>query len=217
MPKGNVTPTVWMVRHGPTSFNARRNERIRSWMDVPLSREGVRLAWDAARFFLDKDVCEVIASDLERTRVTGMKIAEENYLPLVLTKRLRDWNVGELCGMLVKEVIPKLNYFTDNPHEEVPGGESFRKYISRFEGIFEELLVQAQERPQDQRVVVTHSRNFGAAHAYLTGDKSIYKQAHSLPPGGVMAYRLEAGVWTENPLWPGDEANSLGPSDLEEN
>lgn len=210
-------PTLWMVRHGPTSFNSKSNERIRSWMDVPLSREGVRLAWDAARFFFNRNAEKVISSDLERARVTAEKIAEENYLPIELTKELRDWNVGELCGLLVKDAIPQLNYYTDNPREEVPGGESFRKYLSRFEGIFERLLMHTQSKPTEPLILVTHSRNFGAAHAWLTGDISAYKKPHSLPPGGVMAYRLEKGSWHEEALWPGDEQNSPAPQELEEN
>src|SRR5690348_9538813 len=98
-----------MLRHGPTDFNKKSGERIRSWMDVPLSGDGERLAREAARYFLDKPIVKVMASDLARTRVTGELVAEANFVPVSFTNTLRDWNVGEMCGKLVKEVIPQLN------------------------------------------------------------------------------------------------------------
>lgn len=206
-----------MLRHGPTDFNKKSGERIRSWMDVPLSSDGERIARDSARYFLDKPLDKVIASDLKRTRVTAELVALANFCDTQLTDTLRDWNVGELCGMLVQEVIPRLNALVDNPTEKAPGGESFSNYIKRFEGAFSKLLAYTLAHPDRPVVAITHSRNFGAAHAYLTGDKSIYKAAHSLPPGGIMAYQMTPSGWRETPVWPGDDTESPTQSELEEN
>ena len=206
-----------MVRHGATDFNAKTGERIRSWMDVPLSGEGVQQARDAARFFQDKTVEKVVASDLQRTRVTGEIIAQENFLPIIYTGALRDWNVGEYCGVKVTDVLEKLFELIDNPRKKAPGGESFQSYLNRFQRDFEKLLQYTRSHPDQPIIAVTHSRNFGAAHAYLTGDTAIYKAPHSLPPGGVMSYVLDDSQgWQEVVAFTGDDVTSPGAGEVEE-
>jgi glucosyl-3-phosphoglycerate phosphatase len=203
-----LLPTLYAVRHGETDFNSEKGERIRSWMDVPLNRAGKLAARRAALFFRDKDLSKVIASDLKRARHTGEAIARENFLDLETTQELRDWNVGELTGLKVKDAIPQLDQFISTPLVEVPGGEAFNTYLARFEKAFQKLLTWTRSHSQEPLVVVTHSRNFGAAHAYLTGDKSIYRAKHSLPPGGVMSYTWDEsqGRWKEEAVFLGDDA-----------
>jgi len=202
-----MEPKLYMVRHGETDFNKSGGERIRSWMDVPLNSKGHEAARRVALFFRDKDIVKVVASDLKRTRQTGQAIARENYIPLTETGELRDWNVGEFIGMKVKDAIPILNSFVDTPDVTVPAGESFNAYLGRFEAAFQKLLGYTESHADEPVVAVTSSRNFGAAHAFLTGEKDIYKNPHSLPPGGVMEYSLDAGKggWVESVVWPGDD------------
>jgi broad specificity phosphatase PhoE len=210
-------PRLYMVRHGATDFNAKSGERIRSWMDVPLSEEGELQARDAARFFQDKPIVKVVASDLKRARSTGDRIAEENFIPIEYTGRLRDWNVGEYCGVKVKDVLEELFELIDNPHRPAPGGESFQTYLRRFQDDFEKLLNYTRANSDQPIVAVTHSRNFGAAHAYLTGDTAIYKAPHSLAPGGVMAYVLDDSQgWSEVVAFQGDDQTAPSPADVEE-
>lgn len=114
-------PVITVVRHGPTAFND--EDRLRGWMDPPLTDAGLELA---KRIAVPNG--PVYSSDLQRAMQTASALG--GGIP---TPQLRPWHVGIYAGQPGAIVHPKLVQFQKS-NERVPMGERWSDFEQRLIG-----------------------------------------------------------------------------------
>jgi broad specificity phosphatase PhoE len=149
---------LYFVRHGMTSQDAPDKNMISGWNGVPLNAEGRVNAAHAAAYLKDRGITNILASDTLRAQQTARILSQRLDVPMVLTEKLRSWNMGALQGMLVETAKPFLEFFQKNPSVRVPQGEKFEQFYRRFKGAFESLVAYSRKFPNAAPVVVTHSQ-----------------------------------------------------------
>lgn len=155
-----------LIRHGATKLNNGDSsaDRLRGWLDVPLSREGieeaVKLSQQLKAMTVDDPLDIIVTSDLDRAVQTALIISDGLDLtpavPIEVIKGLRPWDVGIYAGEPTFESLPKLRQHVEQwPDEKVPDGESFNSFKTRaFHALFSVL-----DAHRDERIaVVTHHR-----------------------------------------------------------
>jgi broad specificity phosphatase PhoE len=75
---GDRSVVIYIIRHASTALNGESggDDKIRGWMDVPLSREGKREAEDLAWRLRKSGIDTVFSSDLIRAEDTARAIAD---------------------------------------------------------------------------------------------------------------------------------------------
>jgi 2,3-bisphosphoglycerate-dependent phosphoglycerate mutase len=198
-------PRVLLVRHGHTLANADRSsaELVRGWLDVDLDERGRLQARRVAKKLSAYDVVEVYCSPLHRARETAGIIAEACAVALrTPSVSLMPWNLGELQGEPVDQVLEDLSRYVHHPDVEVPGGEPFARFRDRFLDYLQRKCNEASKLDEQQCVVlVTHGRCLLLAREWLDAggkdDRSLNVDEQSdylndKEPGGVLALRVGA-------------------------
>lgn len=184
---------IYIVRHGATKMNNQTDDsadRIRSWLDVPLTDQGREEARLAAAKLIGKGIDFIECSDLVRAHETARIIGRELDLTPRPTRKLRPWDLGIFTGKPTKDAIPEIQkYACDTPDIPVPEGESFHQFKDRaFEGFYEAVA----DHPGKIVLLVTHHRDERLLESW---DKAGQPLDHTIdirtfqqkgdPPGGV--------------------------------
>lgn len=161
---------IYLVRHGKTKLNNDNNvseDRIRGWMDVPLSEEGIQDAKDVASYLKGMGISKIYSSDLSRAKETADIISKAIGAPVeYYSKDFRPWNLGDLQGKSSKEAQPEMEKYAEwTPDKKVTGGESFNDFKSRFLGSIEKIMADLEKNP-DKIAIVSHFRNLKLAEAW---------------------------------------------------
>ncbi len=160
------TRTIMLIRHGATKLNNDdvSVDRIRGWKDIPLSKEGEEEAIRLGKEIKKDKPSVIISSDLKRAADTAAIISDMNDIPMKETKDFRPWDVGDYAGTVSKDTVPILvDYATNKPKEDLPGGESFDDFAGRFFGGLAKVLDQ-----YDGKVaIVTHHRGERLMKAWI--------------------------------------------------
>jgi broad specificity phosphatase PhoE len=149
---------IYFVRHGMTAEDLPDRNKISGWNSVPLNTEGRVLAAKAAVYLKDHGITNILASDTLRAQQTAKIIGQRLDLPVVLSERLRSWNMGAMQGLLVETAKPFLKFFQEHPDVTVPQGEKFGQFYRRFRAAFNALVSYSRRFPQSEPAVVTHSQ-----------------------------------------------------------
>lgn len=158
-----------IARHGATKYNvsdAGDEQRIRGWIDLPLTDGGREEAEELCQILRGYPIEEIISSDLIRAEETAQTVAECVSLPVIVTPKLRPWNLGLLSGRKVKDVEDDMAKFVDHPESKVPSGESFNDFLRR---LLPFVAKMAHKAFTDKKIIllVTHTRCLQAVKAYL--------------------------------------------------
>jgi broad specificity phosphatase PhoE len=175
------------VRHGRTSFNEDGTERLRGWLPIPLTLEGMKEAHETAEALEDiEGVDHLYCSDLVRGVQTATEIAEELSIVLEPKEELRDWDYGDLTGEEVVSTLPKIHAFMADPSKKVPGGEPYQHFLDRCVPFLREIV------ENDQLIVaVTHARVITMIKAMCVNgggepDLDTLKKKCPIEPSGIM-------------------------------
>lgn len=187
--RGNVL--IYCVRHGDTEFNEKN--AFRGWINIDIDSKGIKHAKEAAKYLADKGIKEVYVSDLLRTRHTGKIIAPN--ITKVKDKNLRPWNVGTFTGKPKDIYQDDLNWYIDNPDEDVPQGESLQYFAERQAKAFQKYIKIAKEN--GPILLVFHSSNCIQFQKQAEGKGELGRpeDVDVLSPGGIMAILEEDGKY----------------------
>lgn len=197
-----------VVRHGPTDYNVpgEKSERIRGYLDIPLSTAGEAVAEESGRMVADildshpdyPPLADIYSSDLSRAFQTACAVRDAIDGPEVIEDPdFRPWNLGSLAGQLISDVQPKIDKLVDNPDTKAPGGESINDFLNRFDDKLRGLV----EQDEVTNILATHARNCSAIE-YFSRDAEnnhddvadeFLKSPTSVDPGGIMIVRSN---WT---------------------
>lgn len=96
---------IVLWRHGRTSWNS--INRFQGQEDVPLDEVGLDQVRRAAQTLISLKPSKIIASDLERARVTGEALATLAGLPIHIDADLRETFAGVWQGLTRTEIIER--------------------------------------------------------------------------------------------------------------
>jgi probable phosphoglycerate mutase len=149
-----------------------QEERLRGWLDVPLSNQGLEEAEETARIVANFSVKTIYTSDLTRAIQTSAIISRAVKAPIIPTTDLRPWNLGVFAGQLIHQLVPFLQLLNEQPYTVAPSGESWNQFYDRYSERLLALMKLAHESKRDL-AAVAHVRNFLTAPTIvLGGDKS---------------------------------------------
>jgi broad specificity phosphatase PhoE len=167
------------VRHGETAGNAAG--KFRGNIDYPLDEKGFKAAEDLNPIFKKLPVGDIYRSDTTRTEQTSDKALEGTGLQASPTKDLNSWNVGYLSGQDKKANFSHVNYFVDNPEDQIPGGESLNQFRARVQPRVKSIIAKGVKGGAPT-VAFTHSSVVHELSHMIYGDPSYIK----VKPGGVV-------------------------------
>ena len=165
-----------VVRHGRTEMNA--SGKLLGRLDPSLDDVGIHQAERLAASFEKIDL--LFSSPLLRTRET----AEAFGMPIEIDERWVEMDYGELDGVPMNEVDPKIwENWRSNLDWAPTGGESHRQVGKRIREACEELSPQIKNK---EIVVVSHVSPIKAALAWTlnAGDEVAWRSYVS--PASVM-------------------------------
>ena len=102
MNKDKNMTTIYIVRHGETTWNVKR--KMQGHKDSPLTKKGIEQAKDIKKELDNIHFYRVFSSDLLRAKKTAEIIALEKKLAVTTTKALRERSFGKYEGTTVKEM-----------------------------------------------------------------------------------------------------------------
>jgi broad specificity phosphatase PhoE len=183
---------VLLVRHGTTGFNGADSvERIRGWLNVPLTPEGQKEAQETANKVAKLDPIDmIISSDLERAVDTANAIGQKTGVRVDISSLLRPWNLGDVQGKPAKDMIPYMNALIKS-NEAPANGEPFKHFLLRYLPILAKAMLAANAGYVV--TLVTHYRNIKAAEAWIaagmpkTFDINLeVMNRQDIQPGGIV-------------------------------
>jgi broad specificity phosphatase PhoE len=207
-----------LIRHGHTPLNGHgSDERLRSWLDVPLDDQGLQEAAETAEKIATYPVTAIFSSDLRRASQTAEIIRQKTTGAVINTDELRPWNLGVFGGQLLQEIIPFLDLLNQRPDLPAPGGESFHQFYARYSRRLKQVLTLAEDSP-GCIVAVTHVRNLLAAQCVIEdGDQTKIPVQGGPSTCTMLSVERIGGTWTiQQGLWPithSTSQRSVEPSD----
>src|ERR1035437_6435324 len=102
-------------------------------LNLELSPLGKQEAKNVSSKIAKKGLTGLIVSPLLRAQETAAIISKEIDVPILETnKALLPWAIGEMQGKSIKDTLPELHKYMDNPDKVIPGGgESFNQFKER--------------------------------------------------------------------------------------
>lgn len=163
---------VLLIRHGESIANT--EGRMQGHFDSPLNDRGRAQARAlAARLTREAhSVSAVYASDLCRAAETAEIVAAALGAPLHLDTRLREFDIGELTGVVWSEVehlYPDLwkRMHESNEYVRFPGDEGSEAFHARLAEAM--AFVQGRHSPDATVAIVSHGGSLNMLVAHLIG------------------------------------------------
>jgi probable phosphoglycerate mutase len=191
--------TLLLARHGETPWNA--ESRVQGWAATGLTDRGTAQA-RALGTWLDRtaDIDRVVASDLERTRVTAATIREaaDSVPEPTYDGTLRERGFGVYQGFPVAAMVDR---FPDHDHDKsiltLPvdplNGESFETFTARIERGWDRVTEAAGDG--ETTLVVTHGGVLKYLRGLLTDGEPAASLARDSPPNcSVTTVRLDGAT-----------------------
>lgn len=174
---------LYLIRHGRTQSNT--SNKFRGDSDVPLTSEGEKDARDAVEFLKGVEPDFIVCSDRKRAVETAEIFSNSFGHSPIHSTQLRAWDVGTFTGLpRNKENLDKLKQYIDNPHLEVPGGESLDDFRSRVLPVIEECF---QATSDHVGFVICHSSVIHELGNQMYGNHD----SLTVEPGGIVILGLD--------------------------
>ena len=203
--------TIYLVRHAEAEGNL--FHRIHGHTNSPLTARGEKQADALRRRFETLPVDAVWSSDLLRAACTARAAAEPHGLPVQLTEKLREVDMGAWedlpWGNVQEEEPEQYRFYTFSPDRwQVPGCEPWETLQARLLSAVTEI---AEACPGGAAAVFTHGRALRALFCALFGvPAGEIGRIPNLTNTAVSLLQYENGVFT--PVF-GNDASHL-PADL---
>jgi len=180
---GPDAPDLYIMRHGTTDAN--EEDLYRGWGDFHLDADGITNATAAGQFLKDKGIKRIVTSSLARHAETAQIVTNQlGKLPVEINEGFKTLNVGDYAGKKRSKYADDLEWYLNNPEEDIPGGESLDDFVARSNQAFDrERTLNKLAGPT--LIITSRSNIAGLKDAGTTGAE--IKVAN---PGGI--YRLDA-------------------------
>jgi probable phosphoglycerate mutase len=204
-------PTVFLLRHGATSFNKSGDSESRlkgTTYDLPLTDEGHEEAKKAAQHVAQYPIASVKHSGMQRSAQTAQHIEDATGVKSQADDSLDPWDVGYLAGHTREDAQRRLEYYIHNAHKPVPEGESYSDWHDRYASGLASELKSAEKDPTKARVLVSHSCNAMATKSVIKGTDPEFYGESGEKPGGIVKLQKKGGQWKMSDVDLGSGAES---------
>ena len=173
---------LYIIRHGETEWN--KVKRLQGQTDIPLAKEGIRLAKVTGEEMQHLPIDLAISSPLERALQTAQLLTEGRNVPILTDERIIEISFGEWEGECIfdSEALPKefRQLFYEDPMHCIrpPKGETFAD-VCRRTGEFYQSLLANPDYADKNILISTH----GAAGRCLLSQ--FYEDKEDIWRGGV--------------------------------
>ena len=128
---------IYTIRHGETDWN--RARRVQGSTDIPLNKEGIKQAQNAAEYFKNAHIQKIYTSDLTRAKQTAQELSKIlGVQAVVSTPLLREMDCGDAECLSFAEIehLPDIKavfeeFDNGNVDAHFPNGESQRSVARR--------------------------------------------------------------------------------------
>lgn len=128
-----------ICRHGDTTLN--EENAFRSRIDPPLNDKGESQAEQITRVIKKKyPLYKITSSPMLRAIQTADIIGEAMNVKVKQDRGLLPWALGFLGGRDREKYQHLLDYYVDNPKQEIPDGESLDDFEERIKEFFDDAL-----------------------------------------------------------------------------
>lgn len=126
--------TIYLVRHGQTDWN--KQGLYQGHTNVPLNKLGLKQAKAVAEVLKPIHFDSIIASDLDRARITAEYIYEGRNVAFKTDKRLQEINFGEWEGLTYNQINERwpngiFTMYRSPEKLSLPQGETFEQVQTR--------------------------------------------------------------------------------------
>jgi probable phosphoglycerate mutase len=196
-------PGVFLIRHANTALNSPDpgKEKIRGHLNPPLDASGVQQSKEIANHASATIRPEVVlSSDLQRATHTADQIAQTANTEAFKSSTFRPWDLGELQGKPAEAAASVIadHSKAENRNKDVPGGESFNDFSSRFLGGLEKVMQHVEDTGQCI-AIVTHYRDLKLAQAWMDADRKGFDEktfaTNDTPTGSIMRIFPKGKDW----------------------
>lgn len=127
---------IYLVRHGQTDWNI--ENKTQGNTDIPLNYNGKKQAWIASNIMKNFKIDRIYSSDLSRAKETAEIINKNFNLDIILDRRLREINYGDLEGINRDNLSQeKWDIFNNNPKQL--HAEAISDVYKRIKNFFESI------------------------------------------------------------------------------
>jgi broad specificity phosphatase PhoE len=145
---------LYLARHGETESNNKKI--IQGQADTQLNSIGKQQAKNLARVLKDKNIEKIYSSDLSRARETAEIINRDLNVELILTKKLRELDMGNWEGKSFIE-LQKISNFSNwvtapTTFDSIRGGETLQDLKNRITN----FLIEIKKEKEENILVVSH-------------------------------------------------------------
>lgn len=139
---------IYLIRHGETDGN---RHGVVQKPEVPLNELGREQARRLGRRLRDHGIVRILASDLERARMTAAPVAAQTGVVAEPEPLLQERNFGDLRG----QAYSSFDFDPMGPGYEPPSGESWEVFYERAASAWSRVVEVAHETA-GSLAVVTH-------------------------------------------------------------
>ncbi len=194
-PVAEERPTVLLVRHGETVWNASR--RIQGHEDIPLSDVGRAQARALAERLRREKPARIVSSDLARARETAEIVAAPLGLPVTTDALLREQSLGTWQGLTFAEAAARdpdiaRRFAARDPDARPPSGETRAELAAR---AFAAVSAHASPGSSGPLVIVTHGGVVMSILTRVLGLPPSSPRRLLLPNAGVSTLLHHRGSW----------------------
>jgi len=157
------------VRHAQSEFNS--SGLATGWMDVELSREGLRQLQKISERLKNEKIDVIYSSDLKRACRTAEEIAKFHDCEFILDERLREQNKGKYQGSPAKRAWDDFRASGEDIFEWTPKeGESLGSVKKRIMDFFDEI----KDKHKDRTVlIVSHGGGLAILSRYFYNEPEL--------------------------------------------
>lgn len=160
----------FFLRHGETDFNHAR--RFQGQFDSRLNETGLAQADAAARALAHAPITEIVASPLQRARITAETVGALHDVPLTTDPGLMECHLGVHQGLPYADWLPDYWRGAFSPE----GGEDFATFRDRVVPAMQRIVAGGANR-----LIVAHGGLWYAARSLITMIPDVEQMPNALP------------------------------------
>lgn len=140
---------AWLITHPETELD--KQGKVHGRLDPPLSHGGRIKASQIAKGFKNKGVKAIHSSPKQRAQETAAMLSKETGAKVQVHDELIPWDLAGMSGAKTNSMKPLLDFFSNHPEREIPGGESKNAVLARYQKFMKGV--------KDGDVIVGHSQH----------------------------------------------------------
>lgn len=200
------------IRHGKTEFNhsASGKERVRGYLPVPLTKEGMTKATEVAQMLATKvkNPVGIFSSDTVRAVQSAHELGKAFNLPIRPSEKLRSFDTGNLDGKPLNDTALKtIEDAVKHPTTPIPGGESYQAFMDRVVPILTKMVTDPKPY-----LLIGHGRVLTLLKALCDGKgdpkPSTLLEDVPVDPSGIMVVGRDWKLHYSSPKADTDTKNS---------